>query len=259
MFYKGVVMVNVKNIINVEDFQNTEKIITFTPYQEEIAKKFLVETEKKKEHKKIYMVIYHFLKRCFDIIASLCAMIVLLPLFGITCLLIKNDSKGPILFKQMRIGKDGKLFKLYKFRTMVPDADRKLKELLEKDQEARREYKVNKKLKNDPRITKIGKVLRNTSIDELPQLVNVLKGEMSFIGPRPYLPREKEDMVGYYDYIIQTKPGITGLWQVSGRSKTTFDERLKMDFTYNHNISFTQDMDIMFKTLEVLAKKEGAI
>ena len=179
----------------------------------------------KPQRKTFNEITYSFLKRTVDITASATALLLLSPVFLVTSLAIKNDSKGPAMFTQKRIGKDGKLFEIYKFRTMVPDADKKLFELLEKDEEAAKEYKLNKKLKNDPRITKLGAFLRKTSIDELPQLINVLKGDMSLVGPRPYLPREMEDMEGYYDTIVESKPGITGLWQVSGRSNTTFEQR----------------------------------
>ena len=162
------------------------------------------------------------------------------------------------MFTQKRIGKDGKLFEIYKFRTMVPDADKKLFELLDKDEKAREEYKVNKKLKHDPRITKVGNFLRKTSIDELPQLINVLKGDMSLVGPRPYLPREKEDMGDYYNTIIESKPGITGLWQVSGRSNTTFEERLHFDEEYNEKKSFAYDMGLLVKTVGSVVKGDGA-
>ena len=168
----------------------------------------------KPQRKTFNEITYSFLKRTVDITASATALLLLSPVFLVTSLAIKNDSKGPAMFTQKRIGKDGKLFEIYKFRTMVPDADKKLFELLEKDEEAAKEYKLNKKLKNDPRITKLGAFLRKTSIDELPQLINVLKGDMSLVGPRPYLPREIEDMEGYYDTIVESKPGITGLWQV---------------------------------------------
>ena len=168
----------------------------------------------KPQRKTFNEITYSFLKRTVDITASATALLLLSPVFLVTSLAIKNDSKGPAMFTQKRIGKDGKLFEIYKFRTMVPDADKKLFELLEKDEEAAKEYKLNKKLKNDPRITKLGAFLRKTSIDELPQLINVLKGDMSLVGPRPYLPREMEDMGQYYDTIVECKPGITGLWQV---------------------------------------------
>jgi undecaprenyl-phosphate galactose phosphotransferase len=140
---------------------------------------------------------------------------------------------------------------------MVPNADEVLKELL-KDPKIKKEYKKNMKLKNDPRITKIGKVIRKTSIDELPQLVNVLKGEMSLIGNRPYLPREIDDMGEYYDEIIKTKPGITGYWQVSGRSKISFEDRCKLESYYSNNLNLLLDIKIFFLTFYVVFKNEGA-
>ena len=213
---------------------------------------------KQKEHKSFNEVTYSFLKRTLDITASATALLLLSPVFLVTSLAIRKDSDGPAMFTQKRIGKDGKLFEIYKFRTMVPDADKKLFELLENDEEAAKEYKLNKKLKNDPRITKVGNFLRKTSIDELPQLINVLKGDMSLVGPRPYLPREIADMEGYYEDIIESKPGITGLWQVSGRSNTTFEERMELDLEYNENKSFMYDMGLLFKTVGSVVKGEGA-
>lgn len=212
----------------------------------------------KPQRKTFNEITYSFLKRTVDITASATALLLLSPVFLVTSLAIKNDSKGPAMFTQKRIGKDGKLFEIYKFRTMVPDADKKLFELLEKDEEAAKEYKLNKKLKNDPRITKVGNFLRKTSIDELPQLINVLKGDMSLVGPRPYLPREIDDMGNYYDTIIESKPGITGLWQVSGRSNTTFEDRLEFDMEYNENKGFFYDMGLLTKTVGVVLNKDGA-
>lgn len=142
---------------------------------------------------------------------------------------------------------------------MVIGAEEKLKEYLENNEEARKEYKIYKKLKNDPRITKIGKFLRKTSLDEMPQLLNLLTGEMSLIGPRPYLPSEREDMGEYYKIIIKSKPGITGLWQINGRSNTTFDERLDYDVKYYKDYSLKTDFKILYKTFENVIKKEGAI
>lgn len=211
-----------------------------------------------KEKKTFNEITYSFLKRTVDITASATALLLLSPVFLVTSLAIRKDSDGPAMFTQKRIGKDGKLFEIYKFRTMVPDADKKLFELLDKDEKAREEYKVNKKLKNDPRITKVGNFLRKTSIDELPQLINVLKGDMSLVGPRPYLPREKDDMGDYYNTIIESKPGITGLWQVSGRSNTTFEERLHFDEEYNEKKSFTYDMGLLVKTVGSVVKGDGA-
>ena len=212
----------------------------------------------KPQRKTFNEITYSFLKRTVDITASATALLLLSPVFLVTSLAIKNDSKGPAMFTQKRIGKDGKLFEIYKFRTMVPDADKKLFELLEKDEEVAKEYKLNKKLKNDPRITKLGAFLRKTSIDELPQLINVLKGDMSLVGPRPYLPREMEDMGQYYDTIVECKPGITGLWQVSGRSNTTFEQRLEFDMEYNENKGFLYDMELLTKTVGVVINKDGA-
>lgn len=211
-----------------------------------------------KEKKTFNEITYSFLKRTVDITASATALLLLSPVFLVTSLAIRKDSDGPAMFTQKRIGKDGKLFEIYKFRTMVPDADKKLFELLDKDEKAREEYKVNKKLKNDPRITKVGNFLRKTSIDELPQLINVLKGDMSLVGPRPYLPREKEDMGDYYNTIIESKPGITGLWQVSGRSNTTFEDRLEFDKEYTENKGFFYDMGLLTKTVGVVIHKDGA-
>lgn len=203
-------------------------------------------------------LLYNFIKRAFDIVVSFSAMILLLPLFVLIGVLIKIDSKGPIFFLQKRIGKNGKMFKLYKFRTMYLNADRELKRILATDENARCEYELNKKLENDPRITKMGKIIRKLSLDELPQLINIFIGNMTFIGPRPYLYREKKDMKNYYDKIIKVKPGLTGLWQVSGRSNVTFDARLKLDEEYLNNISLKSDLKIFLKTFIIIFKKEGA-
>ena len=148
---------------------------------------------------------------------------------------------------------------MYKYRSMIVGADKILERYLEENENAKKEYKEYKKLKNDPRVTKIGNFIRKTSLDEFPQFINVLKGDMSLVGPRPYLPREKEDMGEYYTYIIESKPGITGFWQVAGRSDVNFDERLKMDYDYNQNKSLKMDMKLLIKTVTNVAKKEGAI
>ena len=192
---------------------------------------------------------YRFIKRLFDIGCGLIGVVILIPITLIVKLVtVLTGDFAPILFKQNRIGKNGKEFKFYKFRSMVPNADEILFKTLEMDKVAAEEYKMNKKFKNDPRVTKIGKIIRKLSIDELPQLINVLKGDMSIIGNRPYLPREKDDMVGYYEDIIKTKPGITGYWQVNGRSKTTFKERLELEQYYSNNYSLILDIKIFFKS-----------
>lgn len=200
-----------------------------------------------------------FIKRIIDIIGSIVGIILLVPLTAVVW--IGNricGDKGPVFYAQERIGKDGKNFKMYKFRSMVMGADEILKELLENDEEVREEYSKYKKLKNDPRVTKMGDFLRRTSLDEFPQFLNVLKGEMSIVGPRAYLFREKEDMGEAYESIIQCKPGITGLWQVSGRSELSFKNRLDMDIEYFEKNNLGLDIEILFKTVATVLNKEGA-
>ena len=203
--------------------------------------------------------LYYIFKRIFDILVGLIGIMFMIPLtLIIKVASIANKDYDSIFFSQERIGKDGKLFTLYKFRTMVPDADNILYQLMQSDEEFRKEYTLTKKAKNDPRITKIGRVLRKTSLDEFPQFINVLLGHMSLIGNRPYLPREKEDMGEYYKDIIATKPGITGLWQTSGRSNTTFEERLQLEQKYSLVNSMKMDIKIFFKTIIQVLKREGA-
>ena len=202
---------------------------------------------------------YLIIKRIFDIVCAFIGCLFLLPVAIIVKIsYILNKDYDSIFFKQQRIGKDGKLFNFYKFRSMVPNADEVLFKLLETDEEAANEYKINKKLENDPRITKMGKILRKTSIDELPQLINILKGDMSLIGNRPYLLREKEDIGNYYNDILKTKPGLTGYWQVSGRSDTTFEERLILEKYYSNHNSLKLDIKIFFKTFSVVLLKKGS-
>lgn len=197
---------------------------------------------------------YLMIKRIFDVVVSLFAIIALSPLLLITIIAIRIDSKGKAIYTQDRIGLNGKLFKLYKFRSMVEDADKQLEEILAKDDVLALEYRINKKFKNDPRITRVGKFIRKVSIDELPQLVNVLKGDMSLIGNRPYLPREIDDMFPYFEQIVKTKPGITGLWQTSGRSNTTFKTRCKLESEYSDTACIAIDVKIFFKTFIVVFK-----
>lgn len=204
-------------------------------------------------------VLYKVLKRSFDIVTALIALVFLIPiLVFLKIVFLISGDKEKMIFKQKRIGKNGELFNLYKIRSMVPNADEVLFQTLKMDRILEEEYRVNKKLKDDPRITKIGKVIRKLSIDEMPQVINILKGEMSFIGNRPYLPREIEDMGSYYDEIIKTKPGLTGYWQVNGRSNTTFKERLELESYYSKHKSIKLDMKIFFKTFQVVLLKKGA-
>jgi len=195
----------------------------------------------------------------YNYILALLLLPLLLPIIGIISLLIKYDSKGPIFFRQERLGVDGKVFSVFKFRTMHSNGDAILKNYLEENPKELENYKIYCKYENDPRITKIGRILRNTSADELAQIFNVLKGEMNFIGPRPYMVTEKEK-IGHTnaDIILKVKPGITGLWQVSGRNELTFDERVNLDKWYIYNWSLWMDFVIFLKTVNVVLHKSGA-
>lgn len=203
---------------------------------------------------------YLVIKRIVDFLGGLCGVILLIPITLVVILFrIKNKEKGPIFYTQDRIGKNGKVFKLYKFRTMVVGADNMLKEYLDSHPEENLEYKKFKKLKNDPRVTKTGDFLRRTSLDEWPQFINILIGNMSLVGPRPYLLREKEDMGNYYDIIIKAKPALTGPWQIAGRSNVTFNDRMEIDKIYISNLGLKNDLSIVFKIVEKVFKSDGAI
>jgi len=204
---------------------------------------------------KVSYCLYVGIKRVFDIFCALCGLIVLLPLSIIVKIayVITGDFNS-IYFSQFRIGKDGKLFKMYKFRTMVPNADDLLKEILEADGDLAKEYRENKKMVNDPRITKIGKILRKLSLDELPQSWNILKNDMSVIGNRPYLPKEKDDMGMAFKIIVSTKPGLTGYWQTNGRSDASFGKRLELESYYSLHKSLKMDIKIFFRTFLVVFK-----
>ena len=220
----------------------------------ELAK---IEINKMEISKKIYRVI----KRIIDIIGALAGCIILLPLT--VCIWIANiiaKDNGPIFYVQKRIGKNGKVFRMYKFRSMVVNADKKLKRYLLDNPEANEEFKTYRKLKDDPRITKVGKFIRKTSLDEFPQFINVLKGDMSLVGPRPYLPREKRAMKKAYKEIIKVKPGLTGPWQVNGRSEITLEDRMNMDIEYIKNEGALNDLKFLLKTVFKMFKSdEGAI
>lgn len=196
-----------------------------------------------------------FTKRLIDIIGSIVGLIGLSPIMVWAAYKIKQEENGsPVFFVQERVGKNGKTFKMYKFRSMCMDAEQKLIELIDQNEVEGAMFKI----KEDPRVTKIGKKLRKTSIDELPQLWNVLKGEMSLIGPRPALPREVKK---YDDYDMQrllVKPGCSGLWQVSGRNELSFNEMVELDMMYIKNQSFAIDIKIVFKTIMVIIKSKGA-
>lgn len=197
---------------------------------------------------------YSWLKRLFDIAASFLGLLLLAPLFLMVAMGIKIlEPDSPVFFKQRRVGKDGKLFSIYKFRTMVVDAEEMLEELLPANEISGAMFKI----KQDPRITGVGKILRRTSIDEFPQLFNVLAGSMSLIGPRPPLVREVADYDDHAKKRLQIKPGCTGLWQVSGRNQLCFEEMVTLDLKYIEDLSFRLDLKIFLKTFKVLFKQEG--
>lgn len=197
-------------------------------------------------------------KQTFDLIVSLILMPLLLPLIGIIGIIIRLETPGHAIYAHDRIGEKGKPFRCYKFRTMQKDAEEKLNELLEESEEIRSEWEKHWKLKDDPRITKVGRFLRKTSLDELPQIFNVLRGSMSLVGPRPYLLRERDEIIDDLPLLCSTKPGITGLWQVSGRSTTGHKHRVRLDTWYVMNWSLWLDIVILFKTVRVVTKMEGA-
>lgn len=226
-----------------------------------IADKTVIIEENIKEKIKGKNIIYRFVKRLIDILGGLVGMILLVPVTLCVYLarkILKEDG-GPLFYEQLRYGKNGKKFRLYKFRSMCIDADKKLKEYLAENEEARKEFEENQKLKDDPRITKIGNFLRKTSLDELPQMINILKGEMSFIGPRPVVDGEIEKYGTNRDKFLSIKPGLTGYWQANGRSNTTYAERIDMELYYVDNQSLWLDIKIFFKTFISVIKKEGAV
>ena len=199
------------------------------------------------------------LKRAFDLIVGSAIAICILPVLAVLAILIRLDSNGPAFYNAARIGKGGRTFKCYKFRSMYQNADRILLDFLGKHPEAEQEWKEFQKLRgDDPRVTKVGKFIRKYSLDELPQIFNVIKGEMSLVGPRPYLPRKKEEIGNFLPVICMTTPGITGLWQVSGRNDISFNGRLQLDSWYVRNWSLWQDIVLLFKTIGVVCGKKGA-
>ncbi|WP_288255656.1 sugar transferase [uncultured Prochlorococcus sp.] len=198
--------------------------------------------------KNIYLLIKSFL----DVFFSLLVIIIGSPLFFIIAILIKFSSRGPIFYHHQRVGKNFKLFNCIKFRTMHPEADDILENLLEKNEEIKIEFEKTYKLRNDPRITRIGKFLRKTSLDELPQFINVLKMDMSVIGPRPIVEKEIEKYDTQINKVLSIKPGITGLWQVSGRNNLSYKKRIYLDSLYVENFNFIMDIRIIIRTFGVL-------
>ena len=196
--------------------------------------------------------LYIFFKSFFDKLFSLVFLVIGFPLFLIIALLIKLSSRGNVFYSQERIGKNNKPFKCLKFRTMHPEAKDILDNVLMKDEKLKKEFEDNHKIKNDPRITTIGKLLRKTSLDELPQFINVLRGEMSIIGPRPIV---KDEIIKYeenFKKVSSIKPGITGLWQVSGRNNLTYKKRVMLDLNYVENYNLLMDLTILIRTFGVV-------
>lgn len=202
--------------------------------------------------------IFIFTKRIIDILGAFIGLIVTFPIFLIvSSIYLFGESRGPLLFKQQRFGKNGKMFSIYKFRSMIVNADEKLKQNKELyNKYVQNSYKLEQE--EDPRITKIGMFLRKTSLDELPQLINVLKGEMSLIGPRPIVEEEIEEYKDKKDHFLSVKPGLTGYWQVKGRSEIGYPERVDLELYYIYNQSLKLDLYIFFKTFMIVLLKKGA-
>ena len=222
----------------------------------EYASGVRVERERERERESLAL---RFCKRSTDLIFGIIGCLALLPLTIIVKLAyVLSGDFHSIFYTQDRIGRNGKIFKLSKFRSMIPNADKELKKLLRK-KEYSDEWDKYKKLQNDPRITKVGKIIRRLSIDEMPQFINILTGKMSLVGNRPYLPREKEDMSYYYDDIVSTKPGLISLWAINGRNNLDFVSRLKLERYYSKNVNPILDIKILILSVFVVIKGKGAV
>lgn len=225
--------------------EDAEAAFSINIGQSSVNLKEIIENQKK----------YLIAKRAMDILGSLFGIIILSPIFLVIALLIKiEDRKGSVIFKQLRVGKDGKLFYIYKFRSMVTNAEKLLDKLLDKNETTGAMFKM----KNDPRVTRIGHFIRRTSIDELPQLFNVLKGNMSLVGPRPPLPREVDKYTSYDKQRLLVTPGCTGLWQVSGRSNVGFKKMVELDIRYIEKRSLYFDIKLIYKTINLIFNSNGA-
>lgn len=212
-------------------------------------KKFLIDEQAQNRR-----YVYRFFKRALDIVASVIGLIVLSPVFLIVSLAIKAEDRGPIFYSQVRLGKGQRPFKMYKFRSMIVDADKKLEKLLKQNEVEGAMFKM----KEDPRITGVGRFIRKHSLDELPQLVNVLLGDMSLVGPRPPLEREVAEYSEYDKQRLLVKPGCTGLWQVSGRNDVDFEGMVKLDLEYIGRSSIVFDTVILARTVMIIFKPNGA-
>lgn len=191
-----------------------------------------------------------------DIVLSILALVVLSPVFLLISVMIKLDSKGKVIFKHKRIGKNGKEIYIYKFRTMVENAEDMIQNFTE---EQKKEFQENYKLADDPRITKVGKLLRKTSLDELPQLINILQGDLSIIGPRPIVREELKKYGERQEEFLSITPGLTGYWAANGRSCVDYAQRMEMEMYYVRNVSFKLDVKIFFQTVKSVATRRGAV
>lgn len=198
------------------------------------------------------------IKRVFDLLFTICGGLCILPFLLVIAVMVAFDNKGNVIFAHRRIGRGGKEFKCYKFQTMIPNAQEALEKYLAENPEARKEWEESFKLTNDPRVTKLGNILRKTSLDEMPQLWNVIKGDMSLVGPRPIVAKEIERYGEYFREYAMVTPGITGMWQASGRSDTTYEERVEMDTWYVRNWSVWIDLMYLFKTVKIVFTGKGA-
>lgn len=197
-------------------------------------------------------------KRVFDVIIASLVLLLALPLFIIVAVMVKVTDPGPVIYKHVRVGLWGRRFTCFKFRTMVVDSENVLKALLDDDPDARAEWKRSQKLIKDPRITPFGQFLRESSLDELPQLINVLRGEMSLIGPRPIVPSEMSHYGDRLALYLLARPGLTGAWQVSGRSDCGYDTRVELDANYVSNWRFSTDLSILVRTVHAVIKRRGS-
>ena len=236
------------NVDNYSQVIGSKKIISGINKTNLVLETTKRRTESKKE-------IYKIVKRGMDIFIASISLVLLLPLFLIITIAIKLDSKGKVIFKHKRIGKDGKEIYIYKFRTMVENAQDLIKSFTP---EQMKEFKENFKLEKDPRITKVGNFLRKTSLDELPQLINILKGDLALIGPRPVINDELEKYSTNKSKFLSVTPGLTGYWAANGRSNTTYEQRMTMELYYVDNISLKLDAEIFAKTVVSVLKREGA-
>lgn len=198
------------------------------------------------------------IKRLVDLLAAIPTLLLMLPLFGAMAVLIKLETPGPVFYAQDRIGKNGKLFKCIKFRTMFVNSNAVLEAYLDANPEARETWRVFKKLADDPRVTRVGRILRRLSLDEMPQVINIVRGEMSIVGPRPFLPREFDELASYAHYILSMPPGMAGMWIACGRNRLTFAQRLELEVVYTSQWSLWLDVVLFARSLIAMLGGNGA-